>query len=162
MSPEQIVGGLSETIIDRYGEKKFDVEDIGRSLEEAGPYQNVFMQVGFSTIKYMGEDRGKRTRNPDATNAQMNSVDASLFVCSISHSIDALLIYLLHPLQEMDVMNTLLSEIIRSLKELQLGFAGELTMSDAMESLMDDLYLDKVNSQVAWTFYYVINAGNKI
>lgn len=45
-------------------------------------------------------------------------------------------------------MNTLLAEIIRSLKELQLGFAGELTMSDAMESLMDALYLDKVRSRV--------------
>lgn len=41
-------------------------------------------------------------------------------------------------------MNTLLAEIVRSLKELQLGFAGELTMSDAMEGLMDSLYLDKV------------------
>ncbi|CAB1116950.1 unnamed protein product [Ectocarpus sp. CCAP 1310/34] len=89
MSPEQMVGGMSETILDKFGEKKFDVEDIGRSLEEAGPYQNVFMQ-------------------------------------------------------EMDVMNTLLAEIVRSLKELQLGFAGELTMSDAMEGLMDALYLDKV------------------
>lgn len=50
----------------------------------------------------------------------------------------------MHFLQEMDVMNTLLAEIVRSLKELQLGFAGELTMSDAMEGLMDALYLDKV------------------
>lgn len=48
--------------------------------------------------------------------------------------------------QEMDVMNTLLAEIVRSLKELQLGFAGELTMSDAMEGLMDALYLDKVRA----------------
>lgn len=45
MSPEQLVGSLSETILDKFGEKKFDVEDIARSLEEAGPYQNVFMQV---------------------------------------------------------------------------------------------------------------------
>lgn len=45
MSPEQMVGSLSETILDKFGEKKFDVEDIARSLEEAGPYQNVFMQV---------------------------------------------------------------------------------------------------------------------
>eukprot|EP00903_Cladosiphon_okamuranus_P006208 g6103.t2 len=94
MSPEQMVGGLSETILDKFGEKKFDVEDIARSLEEAGPYQNVFMQ-------------------------------------------------------EMDVMNTLLAEIVRSLKELQLGFAGELTMSDAMEGLMDALYLDKI-PKVTW------------
>lgn len=48
MSPEQMVGGLAEMIIDKFGEKKFDVEDIGRSLEEAGPYQNVFMQVFLS------------------------------------------------------------------------------------------------------------------
>ncbi len=45
MSPEQMVGSMSETILDKFGEKKFDVEDIARSLEEAGPYQNVFMQV---------------------------------------------------------------------------------------------------------------------
>lgn len=45
MSPEQMVGSLAETIIDKFGEKKFDVEEIGRSLEEAGPYQNVFIQV---------------------------------------------------------------------------------------------------------------------
>lgn len=49
----------------------------------------------------------------------------------------------------MDVMNTLLAEIVRSLKELQLGFAGELTMSDAMEGLMDALYLDKVCTMTA-------------
>lgn len=46
----------------------------------------------------------------------------------------------------MDVMNTLLAEVVRSLKELQLGFAGELTMSDAMEGLMDALYLDKARN----------------
>lgn len=52
MSPEQMVGGMSETILDKFGEKKFDVEDIGRSLEEAGPYQNVFMQVTTSLSAY--------------------------------------------------------------------------------------------------------------
>lgn len=52
-------------------------------------------------------------------------------------------------LQEMDVMNVLLSEIIRSLKELQLAFTGELTMSDSMEDLMMSLYMDKV--PVTWS-----------
>jgi dynein heavy chain len=88
-SPEQMVAALSDSILERFGEKKFDVEEVGRCLEEAGPYQNVFMQ-------------------------------------------------------EMAVMNTLLEEIVRSLQELQLGFAGELTMSDSMEGLMDALYLDKI------------------
>ncbi|CAM9682439.1 unnamed protein product, partial [Phaeothamnion confervicola] len=93
-SPEQVVSGMATEILDKFAEKRFDVEEIARGLEEAGPYQNVFMQ-------------------------------------------------------EMDVMNTLLAEMLRSLKELQLGFAGELTMSDAMEKLMDALYLDKVPP--SWT-----------
>lgn len=48
-------------------------------------------------------------------------------------------------------MNTLLAEMVRSLKELQLGFAGELTMSDAMEGLMDALFLDKVRKSMTST-----------
>lgn len=52
-------------------------------------------------------------------------------------------------LQEMDVMNVLLSEINRSIKELQLAFTGELTMSDSMEDLMISLYMDKV--PVTWS-----------
>ena len=76
-------------VIDRFGEKKFDVEDLSRSLDEQGPYQCVFMQ-------------------------------------------------------EMDVHNALLTEMVRSLNELKLGFAGELTMSDAMEGLQNALYLDRI------------------
>jgi len=89
LSPDEVAAAVTTDILDRFGEKKFDVEDISRSLEEQGPYQNVFMQ-------------------------------------------------------EMDVMNILLAEIVRSLKELQLGFAGELTMSDAMDALKTSLYLDRV------------------
>jgi hypothetical protein len=32
----------------------------------------------------------------------------------------------------MDILNILLAEVIRSLRELKLGFAGELTMGDSM------------------------------
>jgi len=88
-TPQQIAENVANEILDKFGEKIFDVEDLVRSLEEQGPYQNVFIQ-------------------------------------------------------EMDVMNVLLVEIKRSIKELKLGFAGELTMSDAMESLMTSLYLDRV------------------
>ena len=89
-TPQQAAEQVAGEILDRFGEKRFDTEDIVRSLEgELGPYQNVF-------------------------------------------------------LQEMDVLNTLLAEMVRSLKELQLGFAGELTMSEKMEALMMALYLDKV------------------
>merc|ERR1712164_161040 len=47
-------------------------------------------------------------------------------------------------LQEMEVMNRLLAEIVRSLKELTLGFKGELSMSDAMEAVCDALFMDEV------------------
>jgi len=56
-------------------------------------------------------------------------------------------------IQEMDIMNVLLAEIKRSIKELQLGFAGELTMSDAMENLMTSLFMDRVPttwSKISW------------
>ena len=41
-------------------------------------------------------------------------------------------------------MGTLVGEMVRSLSELQLGFKGELTMSEAMENLMNSLYLEKI------------------
>ena len=97
-TPDEISAGVTTDILERFGEKKFDVEEIARSLEELGPYQNVF-------------------------------------------------------LQEQAVMNNLLTEIVRSLKELQLGFAGELTMSDAMDNLKSSLYLDRVPpawSKLSW------------
>merc|ERR1711871_195298 len=47
-------------------------------------------------------------------------------------------------IQECEWMNRLLREMVRSLAELSLGFAGELTMTDAMESLMNSLYMDRV------------------
>ena len=47
-------------------------------------------------------------------------------------------------MQEMEIMNVLVTEIVRSLKELMLGFAGELTMSDGMEALQDALFLDRI------------------
>jgi dynein heavy chain len=88
-----VAAATTQDVLERFGEKRFDTEDIGRSLEELGPFQNVF-------------------------------------------------------LQEMDVMNILLTEVVRSLKELQLGFAGELTMSDAMDALKTALYLDRIPA--AW------------
>merc|ERR1719174_2323794 len=42
-------------------------------------------------------------------------------------------------LQEADYMNGLVQEMTRGLGELQLGFKGELTMSEQMEQLMDAL-----------------------
>jgi dynein heavy chain len=46
--------------------------------------------------------------------------------------------------QECDRMNLLIVEMTRSLVELDLGFRGELTVSDQMEDLANALFLDRV------------------
>jgi dynein heavy chain len=56
-------------------------------------------------------------------------------------------------IQECDQMNELVQKIITTLKELEKGFAGELTVSDAMEELQDALYNDRVPdvwAKLAW------------
>jgi dynein heavy chain len=56
-------------------------------------------------------------------------------------------------IQECNAMNTLMTEIKRSLKELGMGFAGELTMSEKMEDLMNSMFLDRVPDtweKLAW------------
>jgi len=98
LTPDEISFGVTQDILEKFGDKKFDTDDIIRSLEEQGPYQNVFIQ-------------------------------------------------------EMDVMNNLLTEVTRSLRELLLGFAGELTISDSMDALKSSLYLDRIPStwqKIAW------------
>merc|ERR1712000_560091 len=60
----------------------------------------------------------------------------------------------------MEVMNNLLTEIVRALRELLLGFAGELTMSDAMDTLKASLFLDRVPAtwmKRAWASVRTLN-----
>eukprot|EP01135_Chromosphaera_perkinsii_P008680 Nk52_evm13s1444 gene=Nk52_evmTU13s1444 len=47
-------------------------------------------------------------------------------------------------LQECDRMNILTGEIRRSLKELDLGLKGDLTISDVMDELMGSIFVDQV------------------
>jgi len=47
-------------------------------------------------------------------------------------------------LQECDRMNMLCFEMVRSLRELELGLSGELQMSARMESLLNSLFLGRV------------------
>ncbi|CAK0818714.1 unnamed protein product [Prorocentrum cordatum] len=47
-------------------------------------------------------------------------------------------------LQECEYMNGLIYEMVRGLQELQLGFKGELTMSEQMEEIADSLWLEKL------------------
>merc|ERR1719409_2024087 len=47
-------------------------------------------------------------------------------------------------LQECDYMNGLIYEMVRGLRELQLGFKGELTMSEVMEDMANCLFIEKL------------------
>jgi dynein heavy chain len=88
-SEQHVAEAMLQDILDSFREVGYDLEDIASSLDEPGPYQNVFMQ-------------------------------------------------------ECEAMNALVHEIVRSLLELELGFKGDLQMSDPMEQLMHDLFFDRV------------------
>ncbi|XP_053308775.1 dynein axonemal heavy chain 9 [Spea bombifrons] len=57
--------------------------------------------------------------------------------------------YIVVAFQECERMNVLTNEIKRSLKELDLGLKGELTMTNDMESLQNAIFLDQVPE--SWT-----------
>ena len=45
-------------------------------------------------------------------------------------------------------MNTMVAEMRRSLKELDLGLKGELTITSDMEALSDSLFFDEVIASI--------------
>ena len=53
--------------------------------------------------------------------------------------------YVIVCFQECERMNTLTNEMKRSLKELDLGLKGELTITSDMEDLSNALFFDQVN-----------------
>ena len=62
-------------------------------------------------------------------------------------------LYFLWLLSSPTIMFVVSPQIMRSLNELSLGFAGELTMSEPMDQLMQSLYLDRVPpswTKLAW------------
>ena len=52
--------------------------------------------------------------------------------------------YIVVCFQECERMNVLTAEVKRSLKELDLGLKGELTMNQTMEDLSNSLFFDQV------------------
>lgn len=73
-----------------------------------------------------------------------NLRDVKFDVEAISNSLDDIGPFQNVVLQECERMNNLVFEIVRSLVELDLGFKGDLTVSEAMEDLANALYLDRV------------------
>ena len=50
-------------------------------------------------------------------------------------------------------MNYLTSEMRRSLKELDLGLKGELTITSDMEDLSSSLFFDQVRGKIRYTYF---------
>jgi dynein heavy chain len=88
-SSQNTAEAVLQDILDAFKEIRYNNEDIIATLDEVGPYQNVF-------------------------------------------------------LQETERMNNLLHEVCVSLETLNMGFKGELTMTEAMENLQNSLLLDAV------------------
>ena len=65
--------------------------------------------------------------------------------------------YIVVCLQECERMNILTNEMKRSLKELDLGLRGELTITSEMEDLSNFLYLDQVPPTWAKLAYASLN-----
>ena len=55
--------------------------------------------------------------------------------------------YVIVAFQECERMNNLMKEMKRSLRELDLGLKGELTISSDMEDLSNSLFFDQVSSE---------------
>merc|ERR1711968_223967 len=88
-SVQHAADAVLQEVADSFRDVAFDMEEIRSTMDEPGPFQNVF-------------------------------------------------------LQECETMNALISQMLRTLDELNLGFQGDLTMTTAMETLMHDLFFDRV------------------
>ena len=53
-------------------------------------------------------------------------------------------------------MNLLVAEMRRSLKELDLGLKGELTITSDMEDLSDSLFFDQVQNRLSEVYHDVL------
>ncbi|XP_041969099.1 dynein beta chain, ciliary-like [Aricia agestis] len=79
----------------------------------------------------------------------MDRVPEPFNLAELMGKVEELTPYTIVALQECERMNRLMGEIRRSLKELELGLKGELTISSDMEKLMESLFMDHVPE--SWT-----------
>ncbi|RKO94585.1 dynein heavy chain and region D6 of dynein motor-domain-containing protein [Blyttiomyces helicus] len=74
----------------------------------------------------------------------MGTLPESFNVAELSSKVEERTPYISVALQECDRMSMLTSEIRRSLRELQLGLKGDLTITENMELLMNALFLNEI------------------
>ena len=74
MSPTEMVNAKLDDIMDRFGEKRFDVDDLSASLDEKGPYQNVFIQEMVRAF-YYGWYQDLVTELPPIANGRITAPD---------------------------------------------------------------------------------------
>jgi dynein heavy chain len=114
----------------------------------------VLTKLGDNLFKTLLEMQPRETANSGAVSKEekikttldeiLERLPEPFNLAELSAKIEDRTPYISVALQECDRMTILTNEIRRSLKELNLGLKGDLTISESMESLMNALYLNQV------------------
>lgn len=117
----------------------------------------------FDTIlSVQGGSRSSAASGGEGSYAQIQAL-ISTYLGQLPRNFDMLTIrgrisdwnpYIIVALQECERMNSLLSEIRRSLTELEMGLGGALNITEQMEELIQALSVNKVNSSWEKLAYY--------
>ncbi|KAJ3180788.1 hypothetical protein HDU85_003867 [Gaertneriomyces sp. JEL0708] len=95
-----------------------------------------------------GSGTSKEEKVAQVTEDILSTLPDSFNVAELMAKVEERTPYISVALQECDRMSTLTTEIRRSLRELQLGLKGDLTITEHMEALMNALFMNLV--PVSW------------
>ncbi|GAB9467560.1 hypothetical protein Gpo141_00004900 [Globisporangium polare] len=116
---QMVAEGVLQDILENYREFRFDIQEL-------------FFKTSESLSSNANTSGGKGGRSAST---------AAALAMAAAEEMDP---YQNVLLQECERMNDLLCEMTRSLVELEMGFRGEVTLTEAMESLEECLYYEKV------------------
>jgi dynein heavy chain len=122
--------------------------EIGFRTQTSEDLLRVILELSASSASAEGGGTGEVQDNQQIAEAIIQDVleilrDVKFDIESVSSGLDEIGPFQNVILQECDRMNSLVAEIVRSLVELDLGFKGDLTISEAMEDLANALYFDR-------------------
>ncbi|TMW58214.1 hypothetical protein Poli38472_011802 [Pythium oligandrum] len=124
-SAQMVAEGVLQDILENYREFRFDIQDL-------------FFKSMDTTSASNGKSSGKAGRSGSSGSAALAGSAAAL------EEMDPFQTVLL---QECERMNVLLDVMTKSLVELEMGFRGDVTLTESMEALQDALYYEKIPKQ---------------
>lgn len=118
-SVQMVAEGVLQDILENYREFRFDIQELF-----------------FKTSEHLSANMG--SGGPKGGRSASNAAALAMAAAEEMDPHQNVL------LQECERMNHLLTEMTKSLVELEMGFRGEVTLTDAMEKLQDCLYYEKI------------------